>query len=180
MERLAGSLVYTLTYKKVKNLNLRVRDDLTIAVSAPRRIPPATIDRFVLERADWISKARERMIQRRSRLLTREYTVQECQEVLGPILRRFYPIFQGHLPQEPQVSYKAMKSRWGICYPDQNRIVLNTHLLDVPQEVQEYVVLHELTHFLHPDHQQGFHKTMARLMPDYQQRRKILAQYVPQ
>jgi len=56
MLRNAGGFTYTLTYKRVKNLNLRVRAD-GIFVSAPYRTPPETADAFVLHRADWIRAA---------------------------------------------------------------------------------------------------------------------------
>ena len=43
-----------------------------------------------------------------------------------------------------------------------------------PRAALEYVVLHEYVHFLHPNHQAGFHAEMARLMPDYLARRALL------
>ena len=54
MQRRAGEIEYELTYKKVKNLNLRVQSDGAVAVSAPMRVPLHEIDRFVLSRAGWI------------------------------------------------------------------------------------------------------------------------------
>lgn len=45
------TIEYELTRKKVKNLNLRLRSDGTVAVSAPRLVPQWQIDRFVLKNA---------------------------------------------------------------------------------------------------------------------------------
>lgn len=58
----AGPLTFELTYKKVKNINLRVRPDGTVTVSAPRRAGRAAVERFVREKADWIARARERAV----------------------------------------------------------------------------------------------------------------------
>ena len=58
-----GSLSYTLTRKRVKNLNLRIRRDGSVAVSAPSRVPLARIDAFVLSRAETILASQERLRQ---------------------------------------------------------------------------------------------------------------------
>ena len=53
-------LSYTLTRKAVKNINLRVRPDGSIAVSAPPGAPRRVIDDFVKSRREWIEKAQKR------------------------------------------------------------------------------------------------------------------------
>lgn len=50
-------ILYELTAKKVKNLNLRVRPDGRVAVSVPRRLSPEAADRFVLSRGPWLLRA---------------------------------------------------------------------------------------------------------------------------
>lgn len=55
---------YELTRKRVRNLNLRIRHDGTIAVSAPSRVPLEEIDRFIRERSDFLIKALSRVDQR--------------------------------------------------------------------------------------------------------------------
>lgn len=56
----AQTIEYELTRKKVKNLNLRIRADGTVHVSAPYFTPQRYIDRFVLSNADKILAALER------------------------------------------------------------------------------------------------------------------------
>lgn len=51
---------FELENKRVKNLNLRVRRDGTVHVSAPAHVPLAEVERFVRSRATWIARARER------------------------------------------------------------------------------------------------------------------------
>ena len=57
--------------------------------------------------------------------------------------------------------------------------LLKTHdfYYDLPEELMDYVTLHELVHFVHPDHGPGFYGLMDRLMPDWRQRRKELRRY---
>lgn len=47
-------LEYTLTRKKVKNINLRIHPDGEICLSAPQRMTVAEIDAFVTQKAEWI------------------------------------------------------------------------------------------------------------------------------
>ena len=54
-----GPMEYRLTVKQVKNLNLRLRSDGTVAVSLPRRAPKSAADAFVRDRADWIVRHRQ-------------------------------------------------------------------------------------------------------------------------
>ena len=65
--RMAGGIRYELTRKKVKNLNIRVREDGTVAVSVPLRTSAEAADRFVAERAQWVQEARERARRRAAR-----------------------------------------------------------------------------------------------------------------
>ena len=69
-----------------------------------------------------------------------------------------------------------MRSQWGNCHWTQGYITLNTALCRCPQALQDYVALHELVHFLHHDHQAGFHSVMDALMPDWRERKSILDQ----
>lgn len=58
-----GDLTVELVRSRVKNVNLRVRRDGSVRVSAPSRVPLAEIERFVASKRDWIED-RVRMVQR--------------------------------------------------------------------------------------------------------------------
>lgn len=47
-------------------------------------------------------------------------------------------------------------------------------LLARPRPAVEYVVLHELCHFLRPDHSPAFYDLLVSLMPDWRERRALL------
>ena len=51
---------------------------------------------------------------------------------------------------------------------------MNRHLLEMPVSCIEYVVLHEFCHFLYPNHSKDFYAILTTLMPDWQQRKKLL------
>ena len=58
-------IFYEVERRAVKRLNMRVRRDGSVHVSAPRQVPIATVQRFVEERAGWIVDARHRVLARR-------------------------------------------------------------------------------------------------------------------
>ena len=66
-----------------------------------------------------------------------------------------------------------MKSRWGSC-STKNTITLNTELVKSPLYCIDYVVVHELCHILHQKHNNGFYKTLKRILPDWEQRKERL------
>ncbi len=65
------------------------------------------------------------------------------------------------------------RTRWGTCRPD-GRIHLNWRLIQMPQPLIDYVVVHELAHLREPNHSQRFWRWVAGVLPDYQQRRLTL------
>ncbi len=168
---------YLLSRKRVRNLNLRVRADGQVAVSAPTRMPKAEIEAFLRQKAPWIRKNRQAILARPSPAPCR-YTREECLAHFTRLSDAVFPLFAAVLNgQKPTLKVREMKTRWGVCHAQRRVITLNTRLAEKPLAAQEYVILHEYVHFLHPDHQAGFHAEMARRMPDYKERRKLLKTY---
>lgn len=166
-----GEVTYELTRKAVKNLNLRIRPDGSVAVSAPRRVPLAELDAFVLRKAAYIHQAQARfqaLAQRPPRPRLHEPAV--FQEILDELYPRLRPLGVPY----PQLRLRTMKSRWGSCLVYKNTITLNTKLLEQPRRCVEYVVLHELCHFLHPNHSPAFYACLESFMPDWRERREAL------
>lgn len=54
------------------------------------------------------------------------------------------------------------KTRWGSCSGD-NRISLNIHLMRLPLHLQQYIVLHELCHTVHKNHQKSFWQLLDKV-----------------
>ncbi len=176
-QRTAGGVEYTLVRKSVKNMNLRVRKDGTVQVSANPRMPAARTDAFVAAHADWI-RAKQSEVCRRMENAPELPTMEQARQRFEEISSRIYPLFAGVLGNRPpEIRVSRMSSRWGVCYPDQHRITLALGLAAVPQPLIYYVVLHEYCHFVQPNHQKPFWDLMERYMPDAKLRRKVLQTY---
>ncbi len=75
--------------------------------------------------------------------------------------------------REPQLRIQRMRNRWGSCSA-KGRIILNLELIKAPTECIDYVIFHELCHLRERHHGPRFWRLLAKLMPDYEQRRKRL------
>ena len=96
----------------------------------------------------------------------------EAERQLGERLARLLP------PDAPRVSFRMMKRRWGSCGRD-GRIVLNLRLAQLPDACVDYVILHELCHLRHHHHGRAFYQQLARVCPDWKERKKSLERFVP-
>jgi predicted metal-dependent hydrolase len=65
-----------------------------------------------------------------------------------------------------RVSVRNQKSRWGSCSV-RGTISLNWRLIQVPETVRDYIILHELTHLRHFNHSARFWAEVERVCPDY-------------
>lgn len=75
----------------------------------------------------------------------------------------------------PEFRVRNIKRRWGSCSAD-NHLSFNMKLVMAPENQIDYVVLHEMCHIFHKDHQAGFWTAIGRYMPDYKERRALLKQ----
>ncbi|MCI2241439.1 M48 family metallopeptidase [Adlercreutzia faecimuris] len=170
-------LEVALTRKRVKNVNLRVRPDGTVAVSAPPRTSDAFVSAFVREKRPWI-EARRRDLAASPRARAAAATPEEVAEwravveaCVPALIAAWEPIMG---VRAGTVAYRNMTSRWGSCQPSTGRICINVRLALYPPECLEYVVVHELCHLIERGHGPRFQAAMDRLMPDWRARRAKL------
>lgn len=74
----------------------------------------------------------------------------------------------------PVVRMRKMKTRWGSCSLATHSITYNYYLLQANPAYTEYVVFHELAHFIHPNHSKEFYEFIEKYMPDWQRRKEGL------
>lgn len=101
----------------------------------------------------------------------------EC--VFPRVLARLYPVAAPYGVPYPQMKLRRMRSRWGSCVPTKRLITLNTYLVIAPLSCTDQVVLHELCHFLEPNHSVGFYAYLNRMMPEWRRWREALKEYAP-
>ena len=110
--------------------------------------------------------------------LYQRWRKRKFREKILEMLKYYYPLFRAKGVQPPKgVAFRTMTSRWGVCTPSTGKLTFNYNLFEVPEELIAYVVVHELAHFLEPNHSDRFWAHVADIMPDYKKRRKALQEY---
>ena len=112
-------------------------------------------------------------IERKERLVKR-FLHKQCVAVFSQTLDQLYPLFEKYGVSRPVLRIRDMETRWGSCLAKKGIITLNMRLLEAPQNCIEYVVMHELCHFIHPNHSRNFYGFLAMLMPDWKERKRML------
>ena len=169
---------YSLIRKNVKNINLRLKSDGSVVVSASRNVSAKYVDDFVMRKGQFICDALQRVEIRKNNVPQEKpmLTADDC-EMLNHICKEIYPLFGEYNIPYPEIKIKYLKSMWGSCRPTQGIITLSSRLIYTPRKCMEYVVLHEFAHFIHPNHSKEFYCLLSQLMPDYKERIQELKKY---
>lgn len=222
------SIEYTLEKKPVRRINLRIRSDGQICVSAPHSASIEYIRSFVEKKAEWIvfNSAKLEKIKesqpgssvftgKAAFILGKSHTIAVhmadknsvsieggnihihsrfgegsgellalyldwlqayAMPVYSDILNRMYPLVAPFGVALPSLSIRRMRTRWGSATATRGSIRLSLSLIKTPEEFIEGVTLHELVHFIHPNHSKSFYNLLEELMPDYKLRSKALSQ----
>lgn len=88
-------------------------------------------------------------------------------------LNYWYNIFEENIPV-PNLKIRKMTSRWGVCNIKNKNVTLNLELSKYDIEALNYVIVHELSHFIHPNHSKEFWSLVAKYYPNYKEVRKYL------
>lgn len=224
-------IIYTITRKKVKNINLRVNPDLEVLVSANSDVPFEVIEEFVYSKAKWISRnldyykkteyinqgekeyvngesfrylgkqyrlklfespeekvkyfrgyihlyTQDLKDKKRKEELVEDWYRERTELVFKGSLDSMYELVRVYGIDYPILSIRKMNRRWGSCYPDKKQIIINSDLIKAPKDCINYVVLHELIHFKHPDHKREFYRMLDILMPDWEEKKQILDEVI--
>lgn len=161
---------------------VEVGRDLSVVVRAPRRMRTSDIERFVNERREWIESHIALMRLRNEETARRRdeippLTDEEIRALAGRVLETIQQRVEYFAPlvgvDHGRITVRSQRSRWGSC-SSQGNLSFNCLLMLAPPEVADYVVVHELCHRIEMNHSPRFWAEVARVMPDYGDRKKWL------
>lgn len=166
---------YTLIRSKRKTVALQINSEGELTVRAPLHYSERRIKKLIGVHSAWIEKKKAESIERKRN--HPELTEEEIDgfkrqaKALLPDLTERYAAIMG-------VSYGTVKitsaqKRFGSC-SGKNNICYSYILMQYPIEAIEYVVVHELAHTVHHNHSREFYDLIAKYLPDYKQREKLL------
>ena len=167
---------YELIRSNRKTIALQIKGDGRIIVRAPLRMAARDIQRFVDSKAAWIEKHLA-IIQQRQQPVGSAFTLEQMQQ-LADAAKSDLPRRVARFAALVGVTYgritiRAQKSRWGSCSGKGN-LNFNCLLMLCPEEVRDYVVVHELCHRKELNHSPRFWAEVEKVLPGYKVQRKWL------
>lgn len=102
-----------------------------------------------------------------------KYINKEILKIYTERLDYFYHKFSENIPL-PNLKIRNMTSRWGVCNIKNHNITLNRELYKYDIKCLDYVIVHELSHFIYPNHGPDFWKLVSKYFKDYKETRKML------
>ena len=172
---------YHLIRSDRRSIGIEVDREGKVTVRAPYSCEKKRIDRFLLEKENWIRQkvklqkenAMKRQEKREMPEAEKKYYRNLAREVLGA-RTGYYARKMG--VTYGRISIREQKTRWGSCSSEGN-LNFNCRLLFVPDRIVDYVVIHELAHRRFMNHSKAFWKEVEKYMPDYKEQKKLLSRF---
>ena len=196
-QSLAPTFVFV-RHPRARRYLIRVTGEETVRVTIPRGGSRREAEAFVAREQAWIEKQRRRVQaerearaeherRERERRTTngergstndeRQSAVDERRALLARAKRELPPrlleLAARHGLAVSRVSIRNQRRRWGSCSRS-GHICLNWRLVTMPEEVRDYVLIHELMHLKRMDHSPKFWKLVAEACPAYKEARAWL------
>ena len=169
-----SDIAYTLVRSRRKTISIVILPTGAVEVRCPNRCAKGDVEAFVRSKEDWIRKHLEAIAERpQPSVLSpqeRKVLAENAAAVIPEQVRRVAEMMN---VTYGRITIRSQRTRWGSCSAKGN-LNFNCLLMLMPQEVQDYVVIHELCHRKHLNHSADFWAEVERYCPDYRIHRKWL------
>ena len=172
-------------HPRARRYIIRVADDGTVRVTVPRRGSRREAEAFAARERAWIERQQRRAdAARASRAREQQLTANDgiepasLQRATRDRAKRELPprlleLAAQHGLTVSRVSIRDQRWRWGSCSRT-GHICLNWRLVEMPEAIRDYVLIHELMHLKRMDHSPAFWKLVAAVCPEYKKARAWL------
>jgi predicted metal-dependent hydrolase len=165
-------MIYTLIRSRRKTVAIQITPAGEVLLRCPLRMSKKDAEAFLESKRGWIESHLARIPRPEPKLTAEELKslARQASAGLPPRVEaaaKSMGISYGH------ITIRSQRTRWGSCSAKGN-LNFNCLLMLCPEEVREYVVIHELCHRLELNHSPRFWALVARYCPDYARHRKWL------
>ncbi len=165
-----------------KTIGLQVKEDGSVLLRIPNHLSARALQDFLNREQSWIWQKAEQM---QLRIKQRETTgatpveqlsakeLEKIKEKIGFRVRHYSKIMGVTVGK---ITIRNQKTRWGSCSSKGN-LNFNYQLYYLPEELLDYVVIHELAHRRHMNHSADFWAEVEKYCPNYKTYRQQLKEY---
>lgn len=148
---------------RARRISIRISRKGEIRLTHPFFCPLDEAVSFLESKKDWVLKTRSRILETVSG--EKSYTKEEIKKLKSDAETAF-PEKVRAIAEEYGFRYRSVRigtaySKWGSCSRD-NVIMLSVFLVNIPEHLQNFVILHELCHTVHHNHSARFHALLDR------------------
>ena len=167
---------YKVIFSDRKSAEIQVKLDGSVTVRMPKRATKRDADKFVKANEKKIEASLEKMARLRENA-PKEPTPEEIEayrrraEEYLPPRTDYFAALMG--VRHTGVKITSAQKRFGSCSA-KNSICYSWTVMQYPDELIDYVIVHELAHIKHKNHSKEFYAFIARFLPDYRERHKRL------
>ncbi len=165
---------------KRKSMGIKIDEKLNVSVRFPYYMSYKSAYKFADDQKEWIVSHYEKMKAKakeyednKEEPYTEEdlkWMTEEAKKMIPPLVEK-YAALMG--VTYGRVTIRHQKSRWGSCSAKGN-LNFNCLLMKTPDEIIDYVIVHELCHRKEMNHSPRFWAEVEKIIPDYKEKRKWL------
>ena len=153
-----------------KTLSIRITQEGNLEIRAPLGMPKGEIEAFLKEKAQWIETHRAKVLAEYAQGQEAPLGEEEILTLAEQMCQRLPEKLNRHAASMGvtfgRVTIRCQQTRWGSC-SSRGNLNFNCLLMLAPEEVLDYVVVHELAHRKQMNHSALFWQEVARECPDY-------------
>lgn len=161
---------------RARSLRLEISSS-GLVVTKPWFISSAFMERFILRQENWILKNLNK--HKGAKILpavTKDDLVVLKKRAAKILINRLEIFNKVYNFKYKSISVRDQKTRWGSC-SQYGALNFNYRLAMLPEELLDYVAIHELCHLKEMNHSVRFWNLVALTIPDYKERRKELEKF---
>ena len=151
--------------RRAKHVNISVKPFRGVRVAVPTGLSFKKAEEFVNTKTGWIQRHlyMVKQYEEKSRFTSDTLIDIDKSKAKRKLTRRLKHLTLKHGFTYNRVFIRNQKTRWGSC-SHKNNISLNMKIIRLPEELMDYVILHELTHIRFKNHSNDFWVELNRLV----------------
>jgi len=153
--------------RRAKHISISIKPFHGVRVAVPCRVSFKKAEKVAQSKIGWIEKSLQKMQQaeQNHQELTENTKKIDKKEAKKQLVQRLHELSKKYGFTYNKVFIKNQKTRWGSCSV-KNNINLNYNLVRLPNDLIDYILLHELVHTRIKNHSKRFWDELDRITGD--------------